>query len=187
MIYSGPLNFNITQGTNFAFNLDGDAFNDITLSNFVYTNGNYMGAFVNYFPGRLVGFTASYSYVSNLAPGASIDLASTTAPGTNFVGSMAYGAQNPAAQFNNVTGAFFGFSFPSGANTFFAWMRVDINQALGTFRVVDFAYESTPNTGILAGAGVAAVPEPATFALGLLAAGATGVGIYRRQRAKKAA
>ena len=92
---------------------------------------------------------------------------------------MAFGASNPNAQFNNVTDAFVGLSFPAGGNTYYGWVRVDVDNAAGSFVVKDWAYESNAGQGIVTGAGI--VPEPG--ALGLLAAGATGLAAMRRRRA----
>ena len=52
--------------------------------------------------------------------------------------------------------------FASGANVYYGWVRVSINNSTGSFVVNDWAYENS-GAGILAGA----VPAPG--ALGLLA------------------
>lgn len=179
IFYSGPLNISIGQGSAQDLNLDGDSFADIKLKNYVFGGGNYMGATILFAPGQLVGFSNGLAYVSNLAPN------SVIGPGTvgpSFFGSMAYGGANPNAQFNNTTGGILGLSFPANGNTYFGWVRVNVNQAAGTFTVVDFAYETTPSTAILAGA-TGTIPEP-TVTLGLLAGGAAGLGIYRRRKAR---
>jgi len=175
VVYSGLQNISVTQFNSQNLNLDGDAFADIKLKNYVFGGGNYQGATVNFAPGKLVGFTAGNNYVTALTAGQSID-GSTLGP--SFFGSLAYGASNPNAQFNNATDAYIGLSFPAGGNTYYGWVRVDVNNAAGTFVIKDWAYENVPDAGILAGAGQ--VPEPAT--LGLLACGAAGIAAMRRQR-----
>ena len=172
IIYSGLQNISIGQFGALNLNLDGDAYSDVLLKNYVFGGGNYQGAYVNFSPGKLVGFSSGLSYVSALGPGALID-ATTVGP---FVGSMAYGAANPLAEFNDVTDAYIGVAFPIAAVNHYGWIRVDVNNAAGTFLVKDWAYESEPGVGILAGH----IPEPGT--LGMLAAGAAGVLALRRRR-----
>lgn len=175
IVYSGAQNVSITQGTSLNLNLDGDAYGDVTLKNYVFFGGNYQGASVNFFPGKLVTFNAgpfNYSYVKSLASGFQIDGSSV---GPSFFGSMAYGAGNPNAQFNTVNGAYLGLSFASGSNVFYGWVRVTIDNQSGTFIVNDWAYENT-------GAGIAAGAVPAPGALGLLAAGASGLGLMRGRK-----
>lgn len=179
VVWSGTLNTSIALGTNFTFDVNNDTVGDIRFSNSSYSGGPYQGAFMPYAPGQLVGFRAgpsNFGYVTNLAPNTLISSANI---GPTFVGSLAYGAANPNAQFNNANPGFVGFSFGAGGNTLFGWARVNINQAAGTFTVIDYAYQATPGVGINAGA----IPEPGTIAsLGFLAAGAAGLGIYRRRR-----
>lgn len=175
VVYSGPQNINIGSGFSQAVNLDNDAFNDIVLKNYVFGTP-YQGASINFAPGRLVAFNAGLNYVTKLGSGFTVD-SSSVSPSI-FAGSMAFGASNPNAQFNNATDAFVGLSFPAGGNTYYGWVRVDVNNAAGSFVVKDWAYESNAGQGIVTGAGI--VPEPS--ALGLLAAGATGLAAMRRRR-----
>jgi hypothetical protein len=176
IVHVDPPDTSIALGNSLQFDLDSDGFLDIKLKNYNFAGGPYQGATVNYYPGKIVGFSAgpgSYAYVTNMQSGDPIN-AGTAGP--TFFGSMAYGGANPNAQFNNAVDGYLGLSFPSGPNLFFAWMRVDINNANGSFVVKDWAYENVSGVGIPAGV----VPEPAS--LGLLALGAAGLGMYRNRR-----
>ncbi len=172
IVYSGLQNIAIGQFGSQNLNLDGDAYNDILLKNYVFSGGNYQGAYVNFYPGKLVGFTNGLSYASALNAGDIID-AGTAGP--SFVGSMAYGANNPNAEFNNVTDAYIGLAFPIGGVNHYGWIRVDVDNTAGTFVIKDWAYDDVAGQGIVAGA----VPEPG--ALSLLAVGAAGVMAWRRR------
>jgi hypothetical protein len=174
IVYSGVQDLSINQFSALNLDLDLDGSGDLLLKNYVFGGGNYMGATVNFYPGKLVTFTvgASYPYVASLATGFQIDAAAMG----SFFGSMAYGAVNPNAQFNSTQGAILGVSFGSGANLFYGWVRVSIDQAAGSFVVNDWAYENQSGVGIAAGV----VPAPGV--LGLLAAGAAGLGLMRSRR-----
>lgn len=175
IVYSGVQDISINQFSSLNLNLDGDAYGDVLLKNYVFGGGNYQGATVNFFPGKLVTFSAnSRAYVSALSAGSSID-SSTMG---SFVGSMAYGGANPNAQFNNASNAYLGLSFASGANLYYGWVRVSVNNAAGTFVVHDWAYENN-------GGGIAAGAVPAPGPLALLAAGAAGLSRLRGRKSVK--
>lgn len=194
VVYSGLQNITIGPGFSQDVNIDGDAYNDIKLKNYVFGSGPYQGATVSFAPGKLVGFNAGpggYAYAKALSAFDTID-SSTLGP--SFFGSLAYGAANPNAQFNNVENAFIGLSFPSGSDTYFGWVRVAINNAAGTFVIKDWAFNdlsaaaATSDQQAVLGPGIQAgdtgdgfVPEPGS--LGLLAAGAAGLVALRRRRA----
>lgn len=173
--YSGTQDLVVEQFGSQQLNLDGDAYNDIQLKNYVFGGGNYQGLYVNFFPGKVVGFNVGLNYARALSTGDLID-ASTTSGGF-FAASMAYGANNPSAEFNTATGAFIGLEFPINATSHFGWVRVTIDNAAGTFVINDWAYNSVPGQGLMAGQ----IPEPTS--LGMLAAGAAGVAAMRRRRA----
>jgi len=128
---------------------------DLQLKNYNFTGGAYQGATVKFGPGRLVGFVAGPNrfYASALDAGFMVD--SSSVHPTRFQASLAYGVHNPNAQFTNVTGKFIGLSFPIGGSTpadlRYGWVRVNINSAAGTFKIVDWAYEDQPGIGILTG------------------------------------
>lgn len=158
----GPVDIEVVRGLEaFQLNIDGDDFTDVSLSNYVFNYGNYQGATVTFAPGQLVGFQAGLlSYASALAEG---DLIGDSTVSNFFEASLAYGAENPSAQFNDVDGAYIGLSFPitdfgdpetdedDVQNLHFGWVRVTINNEEGVFVVNNFAYETEPGVGILAG------------------------------------
>ena len=173
IVYSGEQNLSISQFSALNLNLDGDAYGDVLLKNYVFGGGNYQGATVSFAPGKLVSFSSNgRSYVSALDAGFVIGSSSV---GPSFFGSMAYGSANPNAQFNTASNKFIGLSFASGSNTLYGWVRVSVNNAAGTFVVHDWAYDST-------GAGIAAGTIPAPGTLGLLAVGASGLGLLRGRK-----
>jgi hypothetical protein len=192
VVYSGLQSYSIPQTDDFQINFNGDGFNDIDLDNYAFTplppnypGGNYQGSYA--YSGRLFAFfTNSRVYTTALSAGTLISGAGISG---YFDASMAYGANNPNAQFNDVENAFIGLSFfalSQSPNPFYAWVRVAVDNAAGAFVVKDWAYESVAGTGILAGdTGSGFVPEPGS--LGLLAAGSVGLAALRRKRERVAA
>ena len=173
IIYSGEQNISINQFSSLNLNLDGDTYGDVLLKNYVFGGGNYQGATVNFSPGKLVSFSSGgLSYVSALSEGFGINASSV---GPSFFGSMAYGSANPNAQFNTASNKFLGLSFAGASGTLYGWVRVSVNNSAGTFVVHDWAYDST-------GAGIAAGAIPAPGTLGLLAVGASGLGLIRGRK-----
>lgn len=159
--------------------LDSDGLSDVALQNAIFGGTPYQGMSV-FGNGRVDGFNAgayNFAYISNLTAGASID---STTVGPQYFGSMAYGSNNPNAEFNDAPDAYIGLSFGTNPNLRYGWIRVGIDNANASFVVKDWAYQSEVGVGITAGA----VPEPGT--LGMLAAGAAGIAALRRRRAKSA-
>jgi hypothetical protein len=77
---------------------------------------------------------------------------------------------------------FAGFSFTTGkGGTDYGWVRLEFtigsNQVADTITALDWAYTNGPITS-----GSSGTPEPSTFAMALLAAGAAGVGALRKRR-----
>ena len=77
---------------------------------------------------------------------------------------------------------FAGFSFTTGkGGTDYGWVRLEFtigsNQVADSITALDWAYTNGPITS-----GSSGTPEPSTFAMALLAAGAAGVGVLRKRR-----
>jgi hypothetical protein len=71
--------------------------------------------------------------------------------------------------------AFIGLGFQAGGNNYFGWMEVTNYFNIAAGQVLGWAYETRPNTPILAGA----VPEPSSVALVIL--GAALLSLRRKQ------
>lgn len=103
--------------------------------------------------------------------------ASSTIPSLNIGGVWLGNTMNLAAA------GFVGVAINNAGSTNYGWIRIGIsNDATGAavaFTVYDWAYETEPNTPITVGV----IPEPSPAAgLALLAAGAAGVGAWRRRK-----
>lgn len=185
IVYSGTVNLNIASSTN------GLYLNVVTGANNVVGMGGgttVPGWDIN--PWNATGFglfsnsnQTGGSYVvtaanfgANLAPGAVISAAS-------MFGS---GSSTNNAQWNlNSSNNLVGFRFLNEATgiTNYGWFRVSFSTTTSSQprTLVEFAYE---NTGSSIMAGQTAIPEPTTFALlGVMAAGAFGVRVWRSRKA----
>ncbi|MFM8220769.1 MAG: PEP-CTERM sorting domain-containing protein, partial [Planctomycetaceae bacterium] len=87
---------------------------------------------------------------------------------------------------------FFGFCFDQNGQRHYGWGELKLDPTSANtngygFQITRAYYNDTPGAPIAAGdtGGGGAVPEPSTFALGLLAAG--GVAAYRSRRKQPAA
>ena len=150
IVWSTAQDISVIQRNSQTLNLDGDAYYDLKLKNYVFGGGNYQGAYIIYGPGKAVGFRpGGIAYASALTIGDLID-ASTTATGFATT-SLAYANVNPNAQFKSVTNAFLGLSFPIAGELHYGWVRVSIDNSAGSFIIHDWAYNITPGIGIAAG------------------------------------
>jgi len=80
-------------------------------------------------------------------------------------------------------GSYIGFEFSTdGGTTFnYGWIEVTWN-GTDTFTILSAAYESTPGVDILAGAGPAPVPEPASSAVVALLMGGAALRKWRKNK-----
>jgi hypothetical protein len=152
VFYSGLQDIVVQQGLEaLKLKVNGDEYEDIILRNYVFTNGNYQGGTIPFAPGAVSGFSMNgLNYATALNAGEVID--QSTLGGFAF--SLALGNANPNAQFKNAVNKYIGFAFPIGpTDLYYAWMRVSIDNAAGTFTVHDWAWENETGSPIIAGAG----------------------------------
>lgn len=106
----------------------------------------------------------------------------------------AYGPYSwSAGAWKNVTNRYLGVKFLINGNTHYGWVRMSVNIKKGPITITGYAYETTPNTNIIEGhtGGVSSVRAlaPADLiapaglpSLGVLARGADGIALWRRER-----
>jgi hypothetical protein len=171
--------------------LNGDGVNDFFFSHRVNSAGTLGIAAINtlsnayanstYGYNEIAGATmsagiGSFQYASNLPPGAMI---SAGLPGLlTYYGYLAFNSGYANSQFLAPGPGIIGVRFNSAAGTHNGWIRVNMTGAnVNGITVTDWAY-GMPGETILAGQ----IPVPEPGSLGLLAAGAAGLLVWRRKR-----
>ena len=80
--------------------------------------------------------------------------------------SLNYGSYGTFGNFIGVTDKYIGLRFTVGTNTYYGWVRLDVNSNGSVWAVKDYAYEDVSGTSILAGAmpsGPSLPSSPATL------------------------
>ena len=172
------------------FNIDGVGGNDLS-----FFAGNYRTADSVVFVygtdfGKIIADTTPYYFALNL-----------TGAGSTMVSESALFATN-ANLYYNLSDQHYGhfsasqtgyigvqFQGDTGSNgTQYAWMKIHFDYDIGnppyqlTMTVLEWAYDNSGAAIKVGDTGAAAVPEPATSTLLLLALGAAGVYEYRRRK-----
>jgi PEP-CTERM motif len=176
-----------------SIDLDGDGTVDLRLRNLIETGtGANLAQVFAPAGGTLdllgAAFGASnFLYPDRLAINKGVDAsAAFVRLAGNTPGSMAYGAGFVNSKWitSPANTGYLGLRFTISGQPHYGWMRltVDNNTAAQPRAITlhEWAYETTPNAGILTGA----VPEPG--GLGLLALGSTGIALHRRRKPRQA-
>lgn len=127
---------------------------------------------------RLGGVTPLATYALSLGSGVQVG---STGVGNSF---SVLNESQPANLSNFAANGvgFVGVRFTDPAGTHDGWIRLSYSSGFTNLTIVDWAYNDAPGGSILAGQTVGAIPEPASVAVGLLAAGAVGLRFLRRRR-----
>lgn len=127
---------------------------------------------------------AGFRYPSNLGAGVNVSAGAFVAHNANFFATLAYKGGYTNSQWKNQGTGFIGFKFNGGAGVEYGWARLTMDEGTpgNSFTLVDYAWA---DSGTPIFTGETAVPEPGT--LGLLAVGAVGLLLLRRQRANAVA
>lgn len=139
---------------------DNNAVDDLTILQ--SNNGNYELVQANTSNSNgVVANSNGYLYADNLAYGTSIDgFLTFYSGGASFCAGVGYAG----SAFCGVGEGYLGVQFHIGGNLHFGWVRVDILDS-SNFIVLDYAYEATPDTTILAGDNALSVEDfdPSNF------------------------
>lgn len=140
------VNLTGSAAESYDIDLDGDGTDDFNIS-----SGNFLGDYLNITP---LGTNAVISVVDNsptvLLDGDLIDGTSTwdadASQGLyyNFLGFIVIG------NWENVSNSYLGLQFSINGNIHYAWIQLSITDN-ATWEIIDYAYEETPNIGVLAG------------------------------------
>ncbi len=177
---TAPFNVN-THGSAHAWDIDGGGTDDFQFfNNYSSASSRSLLAFRGNAGNAWVRGNASASFHLRAVPGNF----TIGAAGPFQASAQVAFSSNGAPQGGLHSGAeYVGFKFQLTGQTHYGWANITLGGSGLTFN--DWAYESTADTPIAAGA---VVPEPAQSAagLGLLALGAAGVAAFKRRAKAKA-
>jgi hypothetical protein len=106
--------------------------------------------------GETVTFSSStFNYALALNSGDMINAALTWVAATNTMAFNVDSANPYSENWNGVTDKYLGLKFVVAGNTHYGWARLDVDAIGDVWTLKDYAYQSTPDSTILAGEGAA--------------------------------
>jgi hypothetical protein len=194
----------INPHDSFRLDLNHDGVTDFTFKNYTYCNTDQC-----FF--KLVEKAATGNSVEGIARGSFLPLASALNRGAriggrgrfyNGIAILAYayyggGGSFATGKWVNVTNRYLGLRFQVNGKTHYGWARlsVQVNKTLVTSKLTGYAYETVSNKPIIAGKtegpdenatiaepdGTLTMPAHEAGTLGMLAMGAPGLSVWRRE------
>lgn len=95
---------------------------------------------------------SAYDYALALDINTMVDATLTWIAASNTMAYNLDGANPYSENWNGVTDKYLGLKFVVGANTHYGWARLDVDALADSLVVKDYAYNATPNGGIMTGA-----------------------------------
>jgi hypothetical protein len=189
IIYT-PTHVTIAPNRTVALDLNHDGTVDFTFRNKLYVYSVYDRrddlSIIPAGANEIVGHASA----SALNAGVKVGSSRAFSAGAKFMafGTDQVGSFYCAGEWNKVQGRYLGFKFTIDGETHFAWARVSTTCDLYKIEAVltGYAYETVADTAIVTGqtedsAEQALSRDPAPASLGMLAAGASGLTIWRRE------
>jgi hypothetical protein len=185
-----PAHHVLTTHQKITLDLNHDGIGDFVISNHAFCTADICGRTLRALPlgasNKVEGVKGLIQtfYASALAAGAQIG------PTADFVGKImaASGTEyGSAGQWRNVANRYLGFKFSIAGSIHFGWARFNVTSGSGTINatLTGYAYETVANKPIAAGktkgaAEVSAPAESVPATPGMLAMGAPGLALWRR-------
>lgn len=147
------VNMSFGPGDTYDVDLDNNSSIDFSFRN----NGTYYSSYGiaalyldNFNSNRVAGTYGGYGYFypTNFPSNSYIGSAYNTFYGPSY-GSLNWFGYD--GNFIGVSGAFIGVQFDISGSTHYGWIRIDVDASGAIWSVIDFAYESTPDTPIATG------------------------------------
>jgi hypothetical protein len=199
VIYTA-VNVQIAPHHHLLLDLNHDGIPDFVISNHVFQSDDIGGRTLRAKPLVANNAVAGFKGVVFTYYASAFKSGATIGPSQQFLGKIlaATGTEyGYIGQWQNITNAYLGLKFYIGGKEHFGWARLTVSSGSGTIsaRLTGFAYETQVGKAIIAGSTTEANAgvEPAGLErgnvavaqLGLLAAGASAMPIWRREEALK--